>query len=161
MAPGPAASSAPAAAAPPAESAGSSEPAAPRNTPLLRLKKRARAVLIWGDQRLSGFLADHLSEDGYGRVIAIEKLDELEACLPLPNLGLIMVDREGPVLETLEGLGRFTELLGTLPPVVLAAEELSRPLVIAATRQGVTQLLVKPYALDEALSAMVEAQMGL
>lgn len=118
-------------------------------------------MLIWGSQPLSGFLADHLTEDGYGKVIAIESLDELEPHLPLPNLGLIMIDREGPVLETLEGLGRLGEQLGSLPPVVLAAEELSRPLVIAATRLGVTQLLVKPYGLDEALSAMVEGQMGL
>lgn len=167
----PAPASAPTPAPPPAPTAPAAttplpapdpEAAAPRpSSPLLRLKKRARAILIWGDQPLAGFLADHLLEEGYGKVLALETLEEVAAQLPLPNLGLILIDRGGPLLETLEGLGRLAAQLGELPPVVLAAEELSAPLVIAATRQGVTQLLVKPYALDEALSALIEAQMGL
>ncbi|MBP1628067.1 MAG: hypothetical protein H6Q00_2542, partial [Holophagaceae bacterium] len=43
-----------------------------------------------------------------------------------------------------------------LPHIVLAAEEVSRGTVIAAQRVGISQLLVKPYALDEAFNAILE-----
>ena len=46
-------------------------------------------------------------------------------------------------------------------PIVVAAEHVSAAFVLAARRAGVSQLLVKPYALDAAFSALLEEQMGI
>jgi len=132
-----------------------------KQSPLMRLKKRSRTVIVWAAEPAGGLLGDHLVDEGYGKVIVSEDAQEIAAALNLPNVSLLLVDREGPVLETLEALGHFAEACAQLPPVVLAADELSRTLVIAATRLGVTHLLVKPYALDESLSAVFETQMKL
>lgn len=144
-----------------AAAAGLHENGTSKQSPLMRLKKRSRTVIVWAAEPAAGLLGEHLVEEGYGKVIVSEDAQEIAAALTLPNVSLLLMDREGPVLETLEALGHFAEVCPQLPPVVLAADELSRTLVIAATRLGVTHLLVKPYTLDESLSAVLETQMRL
>jgi len=132
-----------------------------RNTALLRLKKRSRAVVILASAGHGELLREHLQDEGYGRVLAAVGWDEVVAHLHEPGVGLFLIDTERPVLESLEMVQRLHEAGLELPAIVLAAEEVSRTLVLAAHRAGVSQLLVKPYALDEAFSLLLEQQMGL
>lgn len=136
-------------------------PAASRNSPLLRLKKRTRSIVLLAPGANGSLLREHLEEEGYGKVVLATDWAETIEQLHEGGAGLLLVDLERPILEVLEMLGKLTEAELALPPTVLAADEVSKAIVIAASRVGVTQLLVRPYALDEAFSTMVEEQMGL
>ena len=81
---------------------------------------------------------------------------ELMEYLQQPNLGLLLVDGDMSTLEALELVSRLKDGFPGLPPVVMASSEISRTLVLAAQRKGVSQLLVKPYAFDAAFSATLE-----
>lgn len=143
------------------------EPSAPvesvphRNSALARLKKRSRAAVVLASAGHGELLREHLAEDGYGRVFVAVGWDEVVAHLQEPAVGFLFIDTERPVLESMEMVQRLHEAGLALPPIVLAAEEVSRALVLAAQRAGVTHLLVKPYALDDSLSLLFEQQMGL
>jgi CheY-like chemotaxis protein len=65
------------------------------------------------------------------------------------------------VMESLEFVQRLRDEAPDLPPVILAAEDISTALVLAARRNGVTQLVVRPYALDATFSALLAEQMAL
>jgi len=140
---------------------GDPAPSANRNAALIRLKKRSRAAMILASAGHGELLRDHLLEEGYGRVLVAVGWDEVVAYLHEPAVGFLFIDTDRPVLESLEMVQRLQEAGLTLPPIVLAAEEVSRALVLAAHRVGVTHLLVKPYAFDESLSLLFEQQMGL
>lgn len=148
--------------APPSEPVVEPDPAAPpRNPALLRLKKRARTLLVLSQGAGADLLKDHLEEDGYGRVLMASDWAQAITRLQEAPVDLLLVDLERPILEAMEMLGKLQEADLALPPVVLAADEVSRGIVVAATRVGVAHLLVRPYLLDEAFSRMVEAQLGL
>jgi CheY-like chemotaxis protein len=148
--------------APPAQASGVAEaPSASRNVALLRLKKRSRAVVMLASAGHGELLRDHLLDEGYGRVLVAVGWDDVVVLSLEPGVGLLLIDTEQPVLESLEMVQRLHEAGLELPPIVLAAEEVSVPLVLAAQRVGISQLLVKPYALDEALSVVLEQQIGL
>lgn len=151
---------APGPAVPPQESPAESQ-AALRNPALLRLKKRSRAIIVMAPAAYGQLLREFLLEDGYGRVFLASTRDELSEYIRQPNTGMIFIDAEMPVLECLEMISQLHEENPDMPPVIVAAEEVSRALVLAAHRASVSQLVVKPYSLDETLSSLLEQQMGL
>ena len=147
---------------PPAPAEAPAPEAAPaRNPALLRLKKRTRAVVVMAPPAYGQLLRDFLVEDGYGRVFVASNRDELLAYMRQPNVGMIFIDAEMPVLESFEMVSQLHEEEHDMPPVIVAAQEVSRALVLAAHRSGVSQLVVKPYSLDESFSSLLEQQMGL
>ena len=136
--------------------------AAPKNDALVRLKKRSRAVVALVTSRAScDLLKEYLQEEGYGRVMVTSSEEEFMGFLQLPNLGLVLLDGEQSTLEALEFVRRLKDAFPNLAPVILAAELVSTSIVMAAHRSGVSQMLVKPYALDETLSELLTKQMGL
>jgi len=154
----------PSPAPPAAEAAGNPpEPAAPhKNDALLRLKKRSRAVVALAPSpALADLMKEYLQEEGYGRVLVSHARQEFLEYLQQPNLALLLIDGN---LSSLDALQFVTHLRGTfadLPPVILAVEEASAAIVLAAHRNGVSQILVKPYSLDAAFSELLSQQMGL
>lgn len=160
------------AAAPPPPPEPTSEPAAPQEDPapvderalaLLRVKKRARGILLAmpaGPGRES--LAEFLGEDGYGRVLCADTLTDLLEHVERPGIHLILVD--GGVAE-LQGLALASllrhRLEDEMPPVVLAETSVDAELVMGAQETGVAQILVKPYDLDHDFRHMIEAHLGL
>ncbi|MDP2875791.1 MAG: hypothetical protein Q8O00_06365 [Holophaga sp.] len=141
---------------PPSQAPGNS-----RTSPLQRMKKRSRSMLILSSAGHGTMLQEFFQEEGYGRIHLAVGWDEVVAQLQPPGVNVLMVDTERPVLESLEMVQRLKDAGLNLPPIVLAADEISRALVIAAQRVGVAQLLVKPYSLDETLSNLIEQQVGL
>jgi len=131
-----------------------------RNSALLRLKKRSRTIALLASAGHGELLRDHFLDEGYGRILLAIGWDAVVAHLHEP-VSLLLIDTQRPVLESLEMVQRLKEAGMELPPIILAAEEVSRTLVLAAHRVGVSQLLVKPYSLDESLSVLLEQQMGL
>ena len=129
--------------------------------PLLRLKKRSRAVILLAQAGPGELLRGHLLEEGYGRVLVALGWDEVLAHLQEPGVGLFFIDTPAPLLESMEMVQRLRDAGMTMPSVVLAADEVSRALVVAAQRCGISHLLVKPYGLDDALSLLLEQQMGI
>jgi len=132
-----------------------------RNPALMRLKKRTRAIVVMASGAYGQLLRDFLMEDGYGRVFVASNPEELTAYLQQPNVGLIFIDLDLPLLECFELVSRLHGDQEAVPPVIVAAQEVSRALVLAAHRVHVSQLVVKPYSLDETLSSLLEQQMGL
>lgn len=137
------------------------EAAPARNPALLRLKKRTRAVVVMASPAYGQLLRDFLVEDGYGRVFVAANRDELLTYMRQPNVGMIFIDADMPVLESFEMVSELHEEEHDMPPVLVAAQEISRALVLAAHRSSVSQLVVKPYSLDETFSSLLEQQMGL
>lgn len=163
---------APAAVAPPPTPEPISEPAVSPEDPapvderalaLLRVKKRARGILLAmpaGPDREA--LAEFLGEDGYGRVLCVDTLTDLLEHVARPGIHLILVD--GGVAE-LQGLALASllrhRLEDEMPPVVLAEASVDAELVMGAQETGVAQILVKPYDLDHDFRRMIEAHLGL
>ncbi len=147
---------------PPVEATSTPNPPAPRNSALLRLKKRERSLVVLGQgsgvEALKAYL---LESEGYGQVHGTSDWAETIARLQAAPVDLLFVDLDRPILEAMEMLAKLRESGLGLPPVVLAADEVSRGLVVAATRVGVSQLLVRPYSLDETLGRMLESLLGL
>jgi CheY-like chemotaxis protein len=157
--------------APPAvlESAGepaieAEEPAAApaRNTALLRLKKRSRTVVVVAtpDNAHHLFVVSHLSEEGYGKVLVARTLQDLLELIDTAQPHLLFIEdgvAELQGIELVEALGRVRE---DLPAVVLAQEEISTATVLAARRAGVSNLMVKPYDLDDSFSVILESALG-
>ena len=142
-------------------SASDAHPTPPRNPALLRLKKRPRAVVVMATVAYGQRLRNFLLEDGYGRVFVASNREELATYIRQPNVGMVFIDADMPVMECFEMIAQLPEEEHDLPPVLVAAQEVSRALVIAASRAGISQLVVKPYCLDETFSSLLEQQMGL
>lgn len=159
----------PARPAPPAEPAPAPAPeAAPeapdRSQALLRVKKRARGVLLAMPEgpdrdRLAAFLA----EEGYGRILLAATLTELLEALEGPGgVHLVLVDGGVAELKGLELASLLQHRPGDdHPPVILAEAVVDTDLVLGAQETGVAQILVKPYAPDADLARMIEGHLGL
>lgn len=151
----------------PAPAAGPSpEPAAPPQPPkhdaLLRLKKRSRAVVALASSPASGdLMREFLQEEGYGRVLVSHARHEFLEYLQQPNLAVLLIDGDLSSLDALQFVTHLRSVFAELPPVILAVEEASAAIVLAAHRNGVSQILVKPYSLDAAFSELFSQQMGL
>jgi DNA-binding response OmpR family regulator len=123
---------------------------------MLRLRKRARAVVaLVPSAAAADLLRDFLMEDGYVRALVTTSPDELEEHLQQPNLGILLVDSSLGTLAGLKLVSNLRAQLPALPPVILAVEEASTGIVLAAHRQGAAQVLVKPYSLDESFSDLL------
>ncbi|NTV74132.1 MAG: hypothetical protein HGA66_07980 [Holophaga sp.] len=146
---------------PAARSDSEAQPAA-RSDSLVRLKKRSRAVVALS--RTAAFddiLRSFLQEDGYGRVLTTTFPEEVFELLRQPNLGVLLLDGNMTIVESLEFVKRLKGACEDLPPIVLAAEDISTAIVLAARRNGVAQLVVRPYALDATFSALLSEQVTL
>jgi CheY-like chemotaxis protein len=147
--------------APPAPETAAEAPA-PRNDALLRLKKRSRAVVALAPTPAFGdILKDHLQEEGYGRVLVTHSRKDFLDFLQQPNLAVLFIDGNFSTLDALQFVTHVKSANPDLPPIILAVEEASAAIVLAAHRNGVAQILVKPYALDAAFSELLSQQMGL
>ncbi|MBK9797858.1 MAG: hypothetical protein IPP58_15530 [Holophagaceae bacterium] len=149
---------APPAPAPEAQAAAEAPELSARGSALLRMKKRARSILLAmpsGPDRDA--LAVFLSLDGYGKVRVAATLTELLECLE--EAQLVFVD--GGVAE-LQGLALATLIRQRLEaPVLLAEASVDSELVLGAQESGVAQVLVKPYDLDEDFLNLIEGHLGL
>ena len=134
-----------------------------RSQALLRVKKRARGLLLAmpaGAEREA--LATFLSGDGYGRVLCADTLTELLEHVGRPGLHLILVDGGVAELQSL-ALASFlrSSLDDAMPKVVLAEDSVDADLVLGAQEVGVAQILVKPYDLDLEFRRMLEGHLGI
>lgn len=140
-------------------------PEAPdRSQALLRVKKRARGLLLAmpvgpDRDRLAAFLA----EEGYGRILLAATLTELLEALDGPGgIHLVLVDGGVAELKGLELASLLQHRPGDdHPPVILAEAVVDTDLVLGARETGVAQILVKPYAPDGDLARMIETHLGL
>jgi DNA-binding NtrC family response regulator len=122
---------------------------------------RSRAVVALASSPAHGdVLKVFLQEEGYGRALVTHNPLEFLEFLQQPNLAVLFIDGSFSTLDALQFIGQLKGAHPVLPPVILAVEEASTAVVLAARRNGVAQILVKPYALDAALSELLSAQFG-
>jgi len=129
--------------------------------PILRLKKRSRGVVVLAPPAHLPMIVAALEEDGFGRVLGASTIPDVIPLLDEPNLAVLFMDLGDSVLSALQVLRELRAFHEALPPVVLAAEEVSKAVVVAAAREGARQLVVKPYALDDAFFVTLEAMFEL
>jgi DNA-binding response OmpR family regulator len=121
---------------------------------------RSRAVVALASTPAAGdFLREHLHEEGFGRALVTTSREELLEFLQQPNLAVLFLDGNLGILEALELISELRQVQPTLPPIILAVEEVSTGVALAARRHGVAHILVKPYALDAAFSDLLIQQM--
>ena len=65
-------------------------------------------------------------EDGYGRVFVAFNREELATYIRQPNVGMVFIDAEMPVLECFEMIAQLPEGEQDLPPVLVAAQDQPR-----------------------------------
>jgi CheY-like chemotaxis protein len=135
-------------------------PAAPAQAPridaLTRLKRRSRAVVALAPSpAFADVLKEHLQEEGYGRILVTHLANDLPEFLQQPNLGILFLDGNFSTLDALQYVTTLKAGSPDLPPVILAVEDASTAVVLAARRSGVAQILVKPYTLDAGFSELV------
>ena len=134
---------------------------APKADALTRLKKRSRAVVALAPTPAFGdILKDHLQEEGYGRTLVTHSQKEFMDFLLQPNLALLFIDGNLSTLDALQFVTQLRAAHPVLPPIILAVEEVSTAIALAARRNGVTHILVKPYELDAAFSDLLNQQLG-
>jgi len=152
---------APPAVAAPEEAAPASPSQAPKADALTRLKKRSRAVVALAPTPAFGdIMKDHLQEEGYGRALVTHSQKEFMDFLLQPNLALLFIDGNLSTLDALQFVAQLRAAHPVLPPIILAVEEVSTAIALAARRNGVTHILVKPYGLDAAFSDLLNQQLG-
>ena len=134
---------------------------APKADALTRLKKRSRAVVALAPTPAFGdILKDHLQEEGDGRTLVTHSQKEFMDFLLQPNLALLFIDGNLSTLDALQFVTQLRAAHPVLPPIILAVEEVSTAIALAARRNGVTHILVKPYELDAAFSDLLNQQLG-
>ncbi|MGA2081449.1 MAG: response regulator [Holophaga sp.] len=142
--------------APPVPAAAPAPAQPPRNEAVLRLRKRSRAVVALVPTPAAGdLLKDFLQEEGYGRVLVTSSRKELKEFLQQPNLAVLFLDGNLGTLDALQLASDLAAAHPALPPTILAVEEVSAAVVLAARRHGVAQILIKPYTLDAAFSELL------
>lgn len=141
--------------APPSSEA---HPVPDRHAALLRLKKMSRTLVIYSPASAIGLLRRFLTEHGFGRIQVTLTLESLLDELRRPNLGALFIDWDGSTEEAIELMKLLTHAFEDLPPVVLAARQVTESLVVQAGEAGMAHLMVKPYACDEALAALFDEQ---
>jgi DNA-binding NtrC family response regulator len=125
------------------------------------MKKRSRAVVALAPTpAFSDILKDYLQEDGYSRALVTHSTREFMEFLQQPNLALIFIDGNFSTLDALQFVAQMRGTHPVLAPVILAVEEVSTAIALAARRQGVAQILVKPYDLDAAFADLLNQQLG-
>jgi DNA-binding NtrC family response regulator len=80
---------------------------------------------------------------------------ELKEFLQQPNLAVLFLDGNLGTLDALQLASDLAAAHPALPPTILAVEEVSAAVVLAARRHGVAQILIKPYTLDAAFSELL------
>ncbi len=124
--------------------------------PLVRMKKRSRAAVILAPPAKVEALREVLEEDGYGRILIGTTADEIRKHLAQPNLGFLLMDLDTSVLDCLQFLILLKQEFPDCPPIIMAAHDISKAIVVAAQRAGASQLIIKPYVLDEHFLAQLE-----
>ncbi|MDR3672675.1 MAG: response regulator [Holophaga sp.] len=160
-APAPPSASAPTPAAAPGQASVPAEapPASPRNDAITRLKMRSRAVVVLASSPAHGdMMKDQLQEEGFGRALVTSSTKEFLEFLQQPNLAVLFIDGDLSTLDALQFISQLKAVHPMLPPVILAVEEASTAVVLTARRNGVSQILVKPYALDAAFADLLSQQ---
>ncbi|MCL1908585.1 MAG: hypothetical protein FWG12_04365 [Holophagaceae bacterium] len=136
-------------------------PTRPVPTPLQRLKRKARTIVLFGhDEEM---LVKALIAEGYGRVECPESMDELIESIPPAGTGLLLLDLDMPLDECLTIASGFLSQLPTPPPVILISENNKVGVGdnLDAQRMGISLLLPRPLKINDALFNKMEELMGI
>lgn len=134
-----------------------------RSQALLRLKKRGRTlVLAMKGGHLREALRERLLAWGYGRVEGVDSLAQWLEFSQQNTVDLVFIDGGFKELQGLELASFLHQARGEMAYAIVLAEQLEgTSLGLLAKRAGITQLLGKPYTLDERLDAVLEGALDL
>ncbi|MCL1894629.1 MAG: hypothetical protein FWG02_10450 [Holophagaceae bacterium] len=136
-------------------------PQRPVPTPLQKLKRKARTIVLFGaDEEI---LVKMLLAEGYGKVICPNNMEELLESLPQGGTGLLLLDMDMPLDECIFIAKNLLSHLEEPPPVILISEnnQVGVGDTLEAQRSGISLLLPRPLKINDALFNKMEELMGI
>jgi hypothetical protein len=138
-------------------------PVRPAPTPLQRLKRKARTIVLCGtDETIIPTLEKIFQREGYGKVIVPSGIDGIFESAPQGGAGLIVLALDIPFDNCLGLAKGIVSQLSDPTPIVLISDDIP-PGVGAnldAQSAGVSLLLSKSAKFDDALFTKLEELMG-
>src|ERR1700722_3689436 len=124
----------------------------------MQIQKNGHTILVGEDEmEVRGYLDMALKCLGYNVELAQDG-DEVLSCLQssTSEISAILLDIMMPNRTGMEILGEIHEIAPNLPVIMVSAAS-SPPDVVTAMKNGATDFLCKPVALDDLRSAIVRA----
>jgi FixJ family two-component response regulator len=150
--------------APHAETAAVEAPARPAPTPLQKIKRRGRSIVLFGtDDETSSKLETLLLAEGYGKVSCPQSMEELLDCAPVGGAGVILLDLDMPFEQCLTIAGSVLAHIEDETPLVLVTSDLQLGVeaVLDAQNVGISAILPKPLKIDDSFFNKLEDVMGI
>jgi hypothetical protein len=157
------AASASAVSAPPTDAPSETIQAPPKRpvpTPLQKLKRKGKTIILFGVEDQT--LVKLLQEDGYGKVVCPESMEELLESLPQGGQGLLLLDLDMPFDNCLAIAGSILDHSPDPIPMILIPEneQVSTDQVNDAQMIGISELLPRPLKIDDDLFVKIDELIG-
>lgn len=136
-------------------------PPRPVPTPLQKLKRKARTIVLFGaDEEL---LVQMLQAEGYGKIICPLGMEELMEVIPPAGTGLLLLDLFMSFDECMAIAGGLLNHIADPPPVILISEnnQVGVGDTLEAQRIGISLVLPRPLKINDALFNKMEELMGI
>ncbi|MDR0498599.1 MAG: response regulator [Holophagales bacterium] len=136
----------------------------PAPTPLQKLKRKARTVVLCGtDEKTLNPLEKIFHEEGYGKILRPQNLDELIESAPQGGTGIILLHLNMPVENCIAVASTIlTHISDPIPLVVISENgQITVGATLDAQKAGISLLLTGPLKIDDALFNKVEELMGI
>ena len=136
----------------------------PAPTPLQKLKRKARTVVLFGtEEETITRLEEILHEEGYGKVICPQGMEELLESAPQNGAGIILLDMNLPFEQCLAIAGSILSYVPDKLPLIMVSEssQINVGATLDAQKAGVSLLLPRPLKIDNALFNKLEELMGI
>jgi len=136
----------------------------PEPTPLQKLKRRTRTILLFGteDDTLDQ-LEKTFQEEGYAKVVRPQSLDEIFESAPQGGAGILLLNLNMPVENCIDIAISILAHISDPIPIVLIPEsgQITVGAHLDAQKAGISLLLPGPLKVDDALFSKMEELMGI
>ena len=145
---------------PPAVTQADGVPTRPAPTPLQKIKRKGRTIVLFGTEEgeVLVLLEKMLLAEGYGKVIRPQSMEELIESVPPAGAGLILMDLDIPFDQCLAIAGSIKSYVAESVPLILVSEEsqVGVGATLDAQKAGISLLLPSPLKINDALFNKIE-----
>jgi|GEM_PF-425113 len=135
----------------------------PEPTPLQKLKRRTRTIILFGEDDTLDHLEKTFQSEGYAKVIRPQSLDEIFESAPQGGAGILLLSLGMPVENCIDIASSILAHIADPIPIVVIPEEgqITVGATLDAQKAGISMLLPGPLKVDDALFNKMEELMGI
>ncbi|MDR2697442.1 MAG: hypothetical protein LBB40_03080 [Holophagales bacterium] len=136
----------------------------PGPTPLQKLKRRTRTVVLCGtNEKALDQLEKIFHEEGYGKVLRPQGMEELVGSVPQGGAGIILLDLDMPADNCIAVASTIMTHISDPIPIVVISEsgQITVGTNLDAQKAGISLLLSGPLKVDNTLFNKMEELMGI